>query len=187
MWDRLISVCVCLCDCDSEALYRRKGCLSLACEQKPKTKTSFEENDNDSEASGTLHESAQSHESPGFITLHTGVSTPREVHLMKPILCLTRRITDCQIKLTAGRKLSLLMFPFPIAPYRVFFFFNVTSVFAQCCATGGLPRVCFVVCCYASPSGMHIHSSFFFSFKSGSLTSPQKRANNPVPAVDSAA
>lgn len=49
---------------------------------KNKKKDSLGENDNDSEASGAPHESAYSHKSPGFITLHTGCRSLREVHLI---------------------------------------------------------------------------------------------------------
>lgn len=43
----------------------------------------------------------------------------------------------------------------------LFFFFKVTSLFAQRCAIGVMLRVCCVICCHASASGMWILSLFF--------------------------
>lgn len=63
-------------------------------------------------------------------------------------------------------------FPSPLPIY----FSSDLSLFAQLCAIGVMLRVCRVICCYASSSGMWIHSLFY----SGFLPSCQKRTNRPV-------
>ncbi len=74
---------------------------------------------------------------------------------------LSNRLSDNVLLLqSAGWKLILLkVFDLPaIAPS---FFFPVTSLFALRCATGVMLRVCCVICCYASTSGMWLLSLFY--------------------------
>lgn len=131
------------------------------------------------------------HES-GFISLHTGCCILEEVHLISRNLitlpslpdmrnenhchCVTVFATSISWKQLSLSKCSVPLPPSPLPSFKV------TSLFAQCCAIGVMLRLCCVICCYASTSGMWSLSLFFF-FYSRSLHLCQKRTNNLVTTI----
>lgn len=178
----------------------------IVCEQTLKTKTSCGENDNDSETSrstglGVLTLKPRIY----YFThrrLHTVWSSSDKLKMCHCTFHLYARfeeqgahhicnsaikLEDCEILFWCFIQLEatfLLKFlipsPLPLPPL---FFFKVTSLFAQCCAIGVMLRVCCVICCYASTSGMWILSPFY----SCSFPLCQKRTNNPVTTIDNTA
>lgn len=151
-------------------------------------------------------ESVYSHRSPRFITLHTGGCILYEVHLIsgkcatvhfisspdmrskEHILSATqpsslKTVRSCFVASFSWKQLFLLKFLIPLPLPLPFFFFKVTSLIALCCAIGVMLRVCCVICCYASTSGMWV----LYPFYSSSLPLCLKRTNNPVTTIDNTA
>lgn len=177
----------------------------IVCVQTLKTKTSCEENDNDSEASGSAGVGVLAQKSKIYYfthrRLHTIWSSSDKwkmchctFHLFARyekqgahFICNSAiKLKDCQILFCCFIQLEAT-FPFKVsyspAIAPTFFFFKVTSLIALCCAIGVMLRVCCVICCYASTSGMWV----LYPFYSSSLPLCLKRTNNPVTTIDNTA